>query len=424
MKKLFLILSICILHLPIRAQQSDALGLVECIRKAGNRSPLNRQKEISRESLELRLRNLTTSWYPAVGLNAQASYNSETIDLSGLMENSPVSIPSLPLDQYKLWADVSQQLYDGGLIRAQKTIEKITHESELKQVEIDLLVIKQQTNQVYFSLLLTSKNKDILIVSLEELRERKKIIRSGVENGVLLQEDLLSMDAEELKIEQRLMGLDLARQQLMNTLSVLMDTTLSENTLLAIPDEPARDEGPGRRPEYSLFEMQKLKFDANSKLVSSAELPRFFAFSQLAYGRPGYNMISTDFHTFYTVGVGMRWNFLNYGNNLRQKKLLDLQKGTIDIRRENFDDQVRIQVDAEMAGMIKYAEMLEMDRQIVALRKNISAASFAKLTNGVITATDYLSDLNAELLAQLMYENHGILRLQSAYNYLLLQGKI
>jgi len=424
MNKIFLILSVFVMHPAVHAQQNNPLSLEECIRKTGNRSPLNRQKEISRESHELRLRNLTTGWYPAVGLNAQASYNSETIDLSGLMENPPVSIPSLPLDQYKLWADVNQQLYDGGLTRAQKTIEKISHESELQLVETDLLAIKQQTNQVYFSLLLTLKNRDILQVSLEELRERKNIIRSGVDNGVLLQENLLSMDAEELKLEQRLLGLDLSRQQLLNTLSVLMDTSLSENTVLAIPDEPARDDGPSRRPEYSLFEMQKLKFDASRKLVSAAELPRFFAFSHLAYGRPGYNMISTDFHTFYTIGVGMKWNFLNYGNHLRQKKILDLQKSTVDIRRENFDDQVRLQLDAEMASMIKYAEMLKKDSQIVALRKNISASSFAKLTNGVITATDYLSDLNAELLAQLMYENHGILRLQSAYNYLLLQGKI
>jgi outer membrane protein TolC len=424
MKKIFLLLTVILIHGGIRAQQTEILTLDKCLKIAEIRNPLNKQKDIAGKSLAYKLQNLSTSWYPGVGFNAQAIYNSETVNFSDFLKNTPVVMPSLPLDQYKVWADINQQIYDGGTIKAQKNIEKITLETELRQIEADLLSVKQRTCQVYFSLLITMKSQDILLVSLDELKERKKVIRSGVDNGVLLKENLLSMEAEELKLEEKLLELNLARQQLLNTLSVLMDSSLSANTVIIAPEDPVQDDTPNSRPEYALFEMQKLKFDANQKLVSAKNLPRLFAFSQLAYGRPGYNIISRDFHTFYSVGVGMKWNFLNYGNNQRQKKLFELQKNRVDIQRENFDDQVKIQSDAEQVNMLKYNEILEKDNQILQLRKAITATSFAKLTNGIITATDYLLDLNTEMLAQLQYESHKILKLQSAYNYLLIEGKI
>ena len=74
--------------------------------------------------------------------------------------------------------------------------------------------------------------------------------------------------------------------------------------------------------------------------------------------------------------------------------------------------------------MKKYDELLSQDEQILKLRKVIAAASLSKLTNGIITSTDYLTDMNAEILARLQYENHRILKLQASYNYRLLLGRL
>jgi len=424
MRNLILILGIAINNAGIYGQPEDSLKLDDCIRIAGYRSPLNDRKALSGEAMAFRLKNLGSGWLPAAGLNAQASYNSETVDFSDVMKGLPVSVPSLPLDQYKVWAELNQQLYDGGIIHARKSIEKASWEADILQADAELLVLKQQVNKVFFSLLITGKSAEILQVSLEELGERKKVIRSGVENGVLLAENLMSLDAEELKLRQGLLELTIAQQQLIRVLSVLMDTTISENTSVKQPVEPEIKDQPIERPEYLFFDKQKEGLQANQSLTAAADMPRFFAFTQGAYGRPGYNIVSSKFHTFYSAGLGMKWNFLNYGDSRRQKKVFEIQKELVDIKRKAFDDQLEIQLSAEIADQMKYTELLKKDEDIVKLRKAITASSFAKLKNGIITSSDYLSEMDNEMRAKLQFENHRILKLQAMYNYLLLQGNL
>jgi outer membrane protein len=423
MKKAVLFVCTSLINAVLYCQPADSLSLEVCIRAVEQRSPLNNQKTLSGEALAFKLKNLGSNWLPDIGINAQANYNSETVNFSDILKNLPEPVVSLPLDQYKVSADINQQLYDGGMIRAQKSIEKATYGADIQQVETEMLVVKQQVNQIYFALLITRKSTEVLRVSLDELRERKKVVRAGVENGTLLPENLLSMDAEELKFQQRLMELNLAQQQELKALSILMDTTISENAAVALPAEVEILNQQVERPEYLLFDKQKERLLASQDLVTAGDMPRFFAYSQGAYGRPGYNAISLKFHPYYSIGVGMKWNFLNYGESNRQKKILEIQKNMVDIKRKTFDDQLDIQLSAERVNQAKYAELLKQDEDILKLRKAITATSFAKLTNGIITSTDYFSESNNELLARLQYENHKILKLLAAYNYILLQGK-
>jgi hypothetical protein len=235
---------------------------------------------------------------------------------------------------------------------------------------------------------------------------------------------MLSMDAEELRLQQMLLELKVTQEQLLDILSILMDTTISAQVTLIQPGEPIDPDQQILRPEYILFAKQKEMLQASKSLVTAADMPRFFAYSQGAYGRPGYNFLSRDFHAFYSVGVGMKWDFLHYGDSRRQKKIFEIQKGIVDIRQKTFDDQLDIQLQAEKSSQAKYTELLKQDEEILRLRKAIAAASFAKLTHGTLTSTDYLTEQNRAILAGLQYENHKILKLQAVYNYLLLQGKL
>jgi outer membrane protein TolC len=424
MKRTLPILCIFFLQVGLYGQTRDSLSLELCLQTAARRSPLNDEIALSEESLVYKLKNLSTNWFPAIGTNAQALYNSETVDFSEVMKNLPVSIPALPLDQYKVWADLNQQIYDGGMTKAQKSVEKASNQADIHQVEAELLGIKQQVNQVYFSLLLTRKSADVLRVSINDLQERKKVVRAGVENGVLLRENLLAMDAEELRYRQRLLELNLSGEQFIKVLSILLDTMINGNVGTVLPLEPPVFDSKTERPEYLAFDQQKERLQASEDLVTAADMPKLFAFSQAGYGRPGYNFVSTDFHGYYSVGVGLKWNFLNYGDSKRQKKIFEIQKGILDVKRENFDNQLDIQLEAEKTNQEKYNQLLEQDEEILKLRKAIASASFAKLTNGAITTTDYFSEVNNELLARLQFENHKIMKLQAAYSYLLLKGKI
>ncbi len=92
MKKAVPLLYLFFLHFGLYGQTRDSLSLDLCLKTAERRSPLNNEIALSEESLVYKLKNLGTNWFPALGTNAQAQYNSETVDFSEVMKNLPVSI--------------------------------------------------------------------------------------------------------------------------------------------------------------------------------------------------------------------------------------------------------------------------------------------------------------------------------------------
>ena len=59
---------------------------------------------------------------------------------------------------------------------------------------------------------------------------------------------------------------------------------------------------------------------------------------------------------------------------------------------------------------------IEIDKQIIELRKSVKEASKAKLENGVITTSDYIRDLNAEDVAIQNLDLHRIQLLMTYYS--------
>ncbi len=58
------------------------------------------------------------------------------------------------------------------------------------------------------------------------------------------------------------------------------------------------------------------------------------------------------------------------------------------------------------------------------LREEISDHAATKLSNGTITATEYITELNKESLARINLATHEILLKQSICNYLTIQGNL
>jgi outer membrane protein TolC len=406
-------------------QMTDSLSLEDCFSRAALHYTGNRQIKPLSEASAYRLRNYNTRWLPAIGLNGQATYQSETVQMSSYNPlTGQTSTLELPLDQYKIQAEISQQIYDGGMTRVQKEIERNSLMIDRQQVEIDYQSFRQQVVQVYFSVILAEKNTQTLSVGLEELRERKATIESGLANGVLIQENLDAISAEELNLEQKIAEVKYLRTALAHHLSVLLDTTLAESTLFRIPASPGLKNENIRRPEYVWFDLQKQQLSDNRKLLSVMDRPRISAFSQVGYGRPGFDFLNEDLHDFYLIGIGLKWNFIKYGETKRQKKILDLNREIIDIKRDSFDEKLAVMLENEKQNIEKYTDMIEKDKTIVELRKSVTRSSYARLENGTITPTDFLTNANAEIQAKLQLENHEILLLQTIYTYLLIKGDI
>ena len=67
-------------------------------------------------------------------------------------------------------------------------------------------------------------------------------------------------------------------------------------------------------------------------------------------------------------------------------------------------------------------QLVNTDQEIIELRIKVKDAAKAQLENGVITANDYLLEVNAEDKARRSYITHQLQLLQAKINYKTISG--
>jgi outer membrane protein TolC len=421
MKKLFLLICLFAAY-HTNAQTPDSISLSYCISQTVANYPLIKQQDIYPLITNLRIKNLDKNFLPQMSVNGSASYQSDVtkipISLPGL------NIPDVNKDNYKISLDVNQVVYDGGITKTQKNIENAGLQIDKQNVAVSLYNLKQSVIQLYFNILLLQENEKQLNVVANDLAGKLKIIESGVRNGVQLQSNADLIKIEILKTKQQLNDVESSKAANISMLGLFMNVQLNPKALFTAPEnltDPTNESNV--REELKLFDYQLNKLDQMKKLSSDKNLPRISLFGQAGYGRPGLNMLNPDFADFYIVGARLSWNFWNWNQTKNEIKILDYQKDLINNQKEIFDKSLKISLEKELADIQKYNDQFNEDAEIIKLRENVVKAYSSQLDNGVITATDYITQLTNKSQAVLQFESHKLMKSRAIVNYLYLLGK-
>ena len=414
-----------LLSISLNLYSQEKVSLLQCYKEAMENYPLQKQNPLLKKASALKNENLSIGWMPKIDANAQATYQSDVTAFDISLPFPGINLPQkISKDQYKASLDISQALYDGGLISGQKSLETQTLNSDLQEVKVELNKLKTQINQFYFSILLTKESEKILILKFEELNEKIKVIESAVANGAMLESSLDILKSEILKLEQQLFDIKSTRISLLKSLSMLIGRQLDDNAALETPDIKFEGKDVINREEYLYFDMLKFKLDAASKLAAIQNNPKIFAFGQAGYGRPALNMLLNSFQGYYIVGAKFNWNLWDWNKAFKDEQIIEIQKKIVETTREVFDKNLAIALENELSNIEKFGNAIEKDSQIITLMEKITKSSYSQLINGAITATDYLTEFNNETISKLNYETHKIQLLQSKTNYLTLKGNL
>lgn len=419
---------------------ADTLTLIHCFDKAIQNHPFYKNKEKYEEINELKLKNNRVGWLPTFDFNTQITYQSDVVDIdlssltnyvASINPNPPTSafvtsidIPSPSKEQYKAYLEINQVLFDGGAIKKSNMLEDVNYKIDIQQLEVDLYNIKEQVNNLYFSLLLIQRNIDLLNIIHNELTAKQTVLESGVNNGIILEISLDALIAEILKLEQQQIDLELKKEVLIKNLNLLTGENYSNETIFNFPNFEIEDSLINIRHEVEMFSFQKQKIQATQNLLKSQRMPKAFAFSQAGYGKPGLNMLSDEVDSYYIIGLGIKWNIYDWNKNTRERQILEINKDIISTKQENYNTNVQMGIDNCKADISKYISLLQKDERIIELKERITKNYASQLENGVIKTTEYLTELNAEKQAKINYELHKIQLEQAKVKYLLLLGQL
>jgi outer membrane protein TolC len=391
----------------------EMLSLEQCYQLSRENYPLIKKQELIKKSEQYTIENALKGWLPQINIVGQASYQNEVTELPIKLPN--ISVDPLSKDQYKAYADISQTIYDGGNIKNQKIIAKAQSEIQSQQIEVELDKLKERINQIYFGILLTDKQLSQLQLTKSDINKGIEKAEAQLKNGVIFRSNLDVLKAELVKNEQREIELKSVKQTYLQMLSFFIKRNLDENTNLQTPEKTLISET-NNRSELKLFDAQKTLIDAQKKLVNTKNTPKFGAFFQGGYGKPGFNMLKNEFDTFYMAGVRLNIPISGFYTKKNELQLLNNQSQDVEIQRENFLFNQNFTEIQQKNDLDKIQNLIDKDDELITLKKSIKNASLAQLENGVITTNDYLREVNAEEQAFLTKISHEIQYLLTQYN--------
>ncbi|HEY5691614.1 MAG TPA: TolC family protein [Cyclobacteriaceae bacterium] len=394
----------------------NQLTIEQCYEMARNNYPLIKQKELIEQSKEFSIANVGSGYLPQISINAQATYQSDVTSV-------PVSIPgftieTLSKDQYKVYGELSQSLYDGGSIKNQKAIAETNARVEDQRLEIDLYKIRERINQLYFGVLLVDEQLKQIDLLRKDLQTNIARAESALRNGTAYKMTVDLLQAEFLKVTQRTIEAQAMRQTYLEMLGYFINQQLDESTQLAKPIVLSFDDQPQlTRPELNLFNYQSEMLGAQYQLGKTKTMPRVGLFFQGGYGKPALNQLLNEFDTYYIGGIRLNWSLSGFYNSKRDKQLFDINLQQVNAQKEAFVFNTNLATNQQKGELTKLQKLIEVDDQIIELRTRIKITAEVQQENGVITTNDYLRELNAEDQAKQNRLLHEMQMLMALYAY-------
>lgn len=418
MKFRHLIIAIFTLYVaaPVMAQ-TKTLTLEEVIKSAESHYPAAKQKQLIEAAGHENQKLLDASLYPQVSATGQAAYQSEVTSFE--MPGTAKAIGQKP-DNYNIGLEMRFPLTRFSAVHTRKELEQAQTEVSLAQVDAEMHKLRERITSIFGNALLQKENQRILLIRVQELEQQRKKIASGVANGAILKSNQLVFDSEILSTNQRIDDTRATLQGLVTQLSLLTGLAIDTSVQLKLPSVELNKQID--RPELKALQAQKNVLDLQSDLVRKENRPNVYLFGQGFYGRPGYNFLNTELRPYGIGGIGLSWNLNNLFNQSRQQKLLHINKDIVSQQEETFRLNLQTSLAQQQAEIDKYENIISKDAQIVQARQEIIRAAASQLENGVITSTEYLTELNAQNTAQLNLVLHQVQQSMAKAQYNILSG--
>ena len=172
----------------INAQDISHLSIDEANQFARQNYPIIKQKDLIKQTANLNIENLSKGLLPQFTVGSEATYQSDVIKL-----NVPLpgfKIEPLAKDQYKIFADVNQLIYDGGVIKQENELQQLNSEVEQQKIEVELYKLKERVNQVYLGILYLDAQKQEADLIIKDIQIGITNMEAQVQNGTAFRSNL------------------------------------------------------------------------------------------------------------------------------------------------------------------------------------------------------------------------------------------
>lgn len=376
--------------------------------------PAIRKYGLVEQSRDFTLSNVAKGNLPQVLFQGNASYQSSVTRLPIDVGKFGIDYEGLPRDQYNTSVTISQVIYDGGKIAAEKKIARAQADVQNEQINVMMYGIRESVNRLFFSILLIDEQLLHNILLQDDLRLVQKNVEAMITGGVANQSDADLVLVELIRARQQEEMLHTFRRTYLSMLSTFIGTPIDASVKLRKPTE-ALFPTVNNRPELSFYNAQQHLLDLQQSSLDVSLRPRVDIFLQGGVGNPGLNMFKNGWDAYYKVGATVSWNIGALYRRKNDTQLIDMERQQVNVNRETFLFNIRIQ-EQQLKGQIEnIRSQIAHDDEIIRLRENIRRASEKRVESGIETVNEMLRDINAVSEARQQRAIHEVELLQEIH---------
>jgi len=398
------------------AQTPRFIDIDQAWRLAEKNYPLTARRQLLQKTKDYTVENAAKAWLPQLSVSGQATLQSDVTNLPIKIPIAGFSLPTYSKDQYKLYGEIDQNLYDGGMIHTQRLSAEVDEQISEKNLDVQLYALRDRINQLYFGILLLEEQlrlNDLLQADILNGMEKTQAL---VDNGTAFPSAVDELRAQLLTTDQQRIEEEASRSAYLDMLGLFIGLRVDTSTVLATP--PAADLADNiLRPELEWYDLQKRSFDLQDAQADAQLRPHLSLFLQGGYARPGLNLLSNNFEWYYIGGIRFSWSLGGWYTHRNERRLSELGRRSLDVEKETFLFNTRLSLRQDDAEIRKYNLLLQSDARIVVLRAGVRHVAYAQLAEGVLTAHDFLSEVIAEDQARQSYILHQVMWWQAQYNF-------
>ncbi|HHJ49492.1 MAG TPA: TolC family protein [Phaeodactylibacter sp.] len=400
-----------------RSQQTYTLDSL--YRAAEARLPLLRNKELIAAQGELQRANLYARRLPQLQLTATGSFQSENVKLD-FPPTVPIPGVELPLYRAQLYAEANYVLYDGGRLKAaQQTLDQRLQTSQAA-LEAPAEQVRQTVQQLFFSVLVLRKQREILETGMASLRERQKALQAAIDAGAALPATAIELEAQLLRTEAQTLQLKQTEAGLLSALNTLTGLSIDKEasfTPPATPPPPATEDF-SQRTDIRLIGFRQMELAAKAEQSKANRKPTVAAFAKAGIGYPNpLNFFDDQISPYGIIGLQASWQLFDWKVSKRDQDALKYQQLMLDNEREQRIQQLKTEEARLREQWTLYDQLIAKDAAALELQKQLLSTAETQLQEGTITATDYLQKWNAVQQAGLQLELHRLQKLQTAMQW-------
>ena len=394
-------------------------SLNDLLNESVKNSAFSKQGQNYTEISKKEISDIISNYYPQINFEGQATYQSDMFKIPLNIPN--MTLPDLRKDQYNVWLNFTQMIWDGGLVSSKVDISEISSKANIENTNAKLRNIVENTANLYFAGKKIEANMKSISTVMNTLESNKNQVTSLVNNGVLKQSNLDAINIQISAKEQTMESLKKDYESVLEKLKLLIAKNdldkLGQIDIAVNSTDLKINRSESKAMEY-YQELNNVKSDINYSML----MPKINAFAKVGYSNPNQlNMFEQDWSEYYMVGIRFSWKPFSWFSESKNAEIAKLQNENIELEKLEFEKQVNMQLVQERSEMDKQKSIIQQDKLIIELQNNITKEKYSQFLNGTATISEYINEINSLQIYETNLSIHNI-SLENAKTNLLIKS--